>query len=314
MKILYIITQADGGGAQHYVLRLAQYFGGSIAAGTEAQELFDSAHNKQITAYQLRHLKRNINWHDLPAIFEIYNLVKKLKPDIIHLNSSKAGFVGSIGGKLAGAKVVFTAHGFRYNEPLSRPARLFYLLLEKFASYFRDYTIAVSEADRNSALQHHLVAAEKISTIHNGLSATAFLSRAAARQALNLPPDAYIFGTVAHFYPTKGLDTLITAVSQVKPFLAANCRFVLIGDGPEFKNCVAQITLLGLNDLFFLPGKISEAQVYLKAFDGFILPSRKEGFPYAILGSPASRIADYRHQCWRHKRSFGRCRTIGAKW
>jgi asparagine synthetase B (glutamine-hydrolysing) len=57
MKILYIITQADGGGAQKYVLTLAKHFGGIIAAGDEADELFKTAQNLKIPSYKLRHLK-----------------------------------------------------------------------------------------------------------------------------------------------------------------------------------------------------------------------------------------------------------------
>ena len=54
MKILYIITQADGGGAQNYVLTLAKHFGGAIAAGSEATQLFEAAYNLQLTTYNLK--------------------------------------------------------------------------------------------------------------------------------------------------------------------------------------------------------------------------------------------------------------------
>ena len=56
MEILYIITQADGGGAQKYVLNLAKHFRGSIAAGNEAKKLFDDARNLQLTTYNLKTL------------------------------------------------------------------------------------------------------------------------------------------------------------------------------------------------------------------------------------------------------------------
>src|SRR5574337_45429 len=139
MKILYVITLADGGGAQQYTLELAKYFKGAIAAGTEEQKLFADAQAAGLPTFGLRHLKRNINpWHDLLAIFELRRLIRELKPDIIHLNSTKAGFLGSIAGWLAGTKVVFTAHGFRYLEPLSPAGKRFYLMVEKFASLFRD--------------------------------------------------------------------------------------------------------------------------------------------------------------------------------
>src|SRR5580700_5834833 len=124
MKILYVINQADGGGAQKYVLDMAEHFKGSIAAGTEASQLFDQAKKRGINTFPLRHLKRNISpWHDLAAIFEIKKLILTERPDIIHLNSSKAGFLGSVAGRLAGVKVVFTAHGFFYFKNASWPVK-----------------------------------------------------------------------------------------------------------------------------------------------------------------------------------------------
>src|SRR5665213_2048423 len=97
MKILYVITQADGGGAQKYVLALAKHFGGEIAAGTESMQLFEAARAAGIPTHPLKYLKRNINplWDTL-ACFELLMLIRKLKPDIVHLNSSKAGFIGSL--------------------------------------------------------------------------------------------------------------------------------------------------------------------------------------------------------------------------
>src|SRR5579864_6756570 len=127
MNILYIITRADGGGAQRYVLSQARHFGGSVAAGTEDSALFEEAKKLGLRTFPLKHLKRDINlWHDFLALFEIRSLVKFLKPDVVHLNSTKAGFVGSVAAKMAGAKVVFTAHGFRFLEPLAPRSRAFY--------------------------------------------------------------------------------------------------------------------------------------------------------------------------------------------
>ena len=298
MKILYIITQADGGGAQKYVLALAKHFDGVIAAGDEASKLFDEAKRAGLAVYPLQHLKRNIHpWHDLLAIYEIQRLVKILKPDTVHLNSTKAGFLGSVGAKLAGAKVVFTAHGFRYLEPLSHSARAFYLAIEKLAGDFRDFIITVSGFDKKSALANNLIKPDKISTIHNGIPQIDFLTKEKARSILGLPLFSkegggsynFIFGTVANFYKTKGLDVLIDAVSLLPLGEGPGMRikddvlFVIIGNGQDFENCKLKIKNLGLESNFKLLGQVPEARTVLKAFDAFILPSRKEGFPFAIL-------------------------------
>lgn len=283
-SILYVITQADGGGAQKYVLALAGHFKGTIAAGNEATKLFEEASRLSLTHYPLNFLVRSINpIKDFKAILEIRKLVKRLKPDIVHLNSTKAGFLGSLACIGLKTKVIFTAHGFRFLEPLFPPSKVFYFLLEKIASFRRDYTITVSEKDKLSALKYHLVAKDNIQTIHNGLPNITFFAKDEARRQLHLPENLITFGTIANFYKTKGLDVLIKAVSLLHPSILDKCKFIIIGSGIEFEDLKLRIANFKLQNSFILTGSIPNACIYSKAFDAFILPSRKEGFPFAIL-------------------------------
>ena len=284
MRILYIITQADSGGAQNYVLALARHFGGAIAAGNEAEELFETAKNLNLTTFNLQHLKRNISpYHDLMAIWEIRQLIQSYEPDIVHLNSSKAGILGSFACLGLKTKVVFTAHGFVFNEPLSWPVRSFYLALEKEASRYRDQIITVSDADKESALRFNLMAPEKITTIHNGMAPIHFLTKEEAAAQLDLPANAFLFATIANLYKTKGMDLLLESIALLKAQVQEKCKFIIFGYGPEEQFLTSKIKTLQLNSRVILAGKTYRANQYLKAFHAYVLPSRKEGFPYALL-------------------------------
>lgn len=277
MRILYIITQADGGGAQKYTLALAKYFGGTIAAGDEANKLFDDAKSVGIETHRLTHLKRNINpWHDLLAIGEIRQLIKMLGPDIVHLNSTKAGVLGSFAAMGLKTKVVFTAHGFRFNEPLSLVSRQFYLALEKVASSYRDFIITASDADKKSALDNNLIEPNKIKTIHNGIGTIIFLTKGEARAALKLPMDKIIIGCVANFYKSKGVDVLAAGASMLANHVKNQVLVVLIGEERSDVNVQP-------SDIIIKLGKLENASKYLKAFDIIVIPSRKEGFPFVML-------------------------------
>ena len=185
MEILYIITSADGGGAQKYVLDLAERFGGGIAAGNEKSDLFEQARKLGLAVYPVNSLKRSISpINDIRAIFEIRRIIKSVNPDIVHLNSSKAGVLGGIAAKLAGKKVIFTAHGMYYftnTPPLKKWA---YTWAEKIAALFWDQIIAVSKQDADLALKHKHCGAKNISVIYNGLPPIIFLSKDHARQQL----------------------------------------------------------------------------------------------------------------------------------
>ncbi len=299
MKILYLITQADRGGAQKYTLALAKHFKGAIASGhatlrnepsgsdsksIDTQTLFDDAKKIEITTFPIKHLKRNLNpWHDILAIGEIRQLIKNYNPDILHLNSSKAGILGSFASIGLKTKTIFTAHGFVFNEPMSLIKKIFYIIAEKLASHFRDYIICVSNADKHSAQKYRLISPHQISTIYNGIEPINFLPKSEAQSFLKLPANKLIIGTIAGFYKTKGLDTLMQAMALMPNEIKSKMQIVLIGNGPEFKNLKLKIKNLKLEGIVLTPGSIDNASVYLKAFDIFILPSRKEGFPYTLL-------------------------------
>ena len=285
MSILYIITQADGGGAQKYVLALAKHFKGAIAAGSEAQKLFDDARNLQLTTYNLQHLRRSIHpWHDLVAMWEIRQLIRVLKPSVVHLNSTKAGVLGSFAAIGLKTKIVFTAHGFRFLEPLSNASKSFYLALEKTASAYRDFIITVSDADKKAALDNKLIAENKIQTIHNGLPKLQFLEKQEARKKLLLPENKILLGCVANFYKTKGLDILVDAISLLDDKIKNNIHLSIIGRSNHARDEVrSKILEYELGEKITLIDSLPMAYPYLSAFDVFILPSRKEGFPLVLL-------------------------------
>jgi glycosyltransferase involved in cell wall biosynthesis len=252
MKILYLITQADNGGAQKYVLSLAQHFNGEIAAG-EGRYLYEEAKKLNLPIHHLKHLKRKINLlEDFLAFIEIFRLIRRVNPEIVHVNSSKVGFLGSIAGKLCGKKIVFTAHGFVFLETKSVTARGFYIFSEWFASFFRDRIIAVSDEDRRQALKNKIISAKKIVTVHNGLGKIDFLDRTEARKQLNLSESEFVIGSIANFYQTKALDLLINAFGLLPKDLQQRYCLLIIGDGPEKINLTKLISSLGLSDRIIL--------------------------------------------------------------
>ncbi len=328
-KILYIITQSDWGGAQRYVFDLAinlqksQYRTAEgavhIAAGGSGP-LFDRLEAQKLPTTRLKHLKRPINpYHDLMAYFEIKKLLNHINPDIVHLNSSKAGFLGSLAAKKVGiAKIVYTAHGFVFNEPLPAWKKWLYKKIELASSKLIDKIICVSDFDRQTGIAGG-IDSEKLITIHNGIDVDTmnFLPReqailslrgAAATKQSNqrngqglqenlkqhddkiaavgstLPRNDRVIGCVANFYPSKGLDILIQAMTKI------DATLIIIGDGPEKKNLQLIAYNLQLQDKVLLVGSVPDAFKYLKAFDLFVLPSRKEGLPYVLLEAAAAGV------------------------
>lgn len=293
IKILYIITQDEMGGAQRYVLDLASSLEQNkyevlVLAGGGKQDLSSELKQRRIEVRTVKHLKRSINpFQDILAFFELKRIICDYKPDILHLNSSKAGAIGSLAGRMGGVKnIIFTAHGFAFLEPHPWLIRWIYFWAEKLATVFRKKIITVSEYDRQAAIKSGLGPTEKFVTVHNGIQIDVIpsettLSSGEAR-AQNDKQKWPIIGTIANLYPTKGLSYLLDAAKMViKDFPEA--KFVVIGEGRERKNLELRIRNYELKNNFFLIGAKKNASQYLSAFDIFVLPSLKEGFPYTIL-------------------------------
>ncbi len=280
-KILYIITQSQWGGAQRYVFDLAVGFQAefevSVACGGDGRLLEELEKNK-IKVFKLKNLEREIDAKkDWLAFWEIFKLVKMERPDVVHTNSSKAEILGNLAARLAGTKrIIFTAHGFAFNEELKFFKKQFYVFWERFANLFSDRIICVSHFDLASGLKNKVAKKEKMTVIHNGIEIKEQVL------VLSKEKEKIIIGSVANLYKNKGLEYFIRAVAILKVEKLNNLEFQVVGQGQERKFLETEIKRLSL-DNFKLLGFQAEPEKYLQQLDIFVLPSLKEGFPYAIL-------------------------------
>lgn len=313
MRILYIITQGEQGGGQKHVLDLAK---GMIKKDYEVFVATGRIENESDTwlekkiennFLEIKILQREINISkDMKAIFEILKVLRKIKPDILHLHSSKAGFVGALAGFIykiffGKLKIIYTVHGFVFLEPMNFLKKYFYSFLEFFSSFLRDFTILISEKDLQVGKKFLILRKQKnYKLIYNGLDKnlqTEILNKTEAKNFIfnkigkDFSEDTKIVGTVANFYKTKGLEFLIDSAQKIvkeKP----KTIFVVFGSGEDIyrKELEKRILKNGLENNFFLLGKVENAFKYLKGLDIFALTSLKEGLPYCLLEAKLSDI------------------------
>jgi glycosyltransferase involved in cell wall biosynthesis len=291
-KIFLAITKgAPYGGAQEYVYALATHlpeeqFDVSVICGV-GDALPQKLEAAGLQVLRLPHLQRDISiLAEIRSFFALIKILRAERPDVLHTNSSKMGFLGALAGRIAGVPhIVFTGHAWAFNE--SRPwlSRFFFYHLHWKTIFLSDVTIAVSEKTRRD-VQGMWFVQSKIHVVRNGIGPIAFLDRTAARAELEKvskgpfdTTDITIIGTISELHKNKGLDLLIQACQD----LPEHVSVVIIGDGEEKASLTMLIQKLGLKEKVFLLGRIPEARQLLPAFDIFTLTSRTEALPYALL-------------------------------
>src|SRR3989344_6929292 len=121
-KVMYLITKATWGGAQRYVYDLStnipkSEFEPIVAYGTRGK-LADELEPAGIATRQLPSLGRDVAIvSDIKSFFEMLRIIRELKPDVVHLNSSKAAALGALAARIARApNIIFTVHGWPFGE------------------------------------------------------------------------------------------------------------------------------------------------------------------------------------------------------
>lgn len=303
MKILYIITKSNWGGAQRHVFDLSTSMKANghevwVALGGEGilkKKLEDAG----VYTFTIANMSKEVNvYKDTGSFREICNVIKNKKPDIIHLHSPKAAGLGSLAGRLFGVKkIITTVHGWTFNE--SRP------IYEKVSIAFFSWltmllshtTILLSEKEFKQATYFPWVK-NKLRLVPLGIKPITFISVDGAKQSLAKTlgmefAEFYkknIVATIAELHPNKGLsyliDAMVTVVEQQN-----NTLCLIIGEGQDHEKLEEQIKTKKLENKIFLTGRIDGASEYLKAINVFVLPSIKEGLPYVILESGMAGVA-----------------------
>lgn len=308
MKVLHLITKSSWGGAQRCVYDLAldaRAAGEDVAVALGGDgPLAEKLRAAGVRVVPIPSLARDIDLAtEVRATGDIWRIVGEERPDVLHLHSSKAGGLGALVGRLRRVPaIVFTAHGWAFNEARPEWQRLLIRWLHVLTVLLAHRTVAVAAAIPRQLGWGWLVG-HRFVVIQNGIDAPTFRSGEAARRAiaerspeaaavLANAGDAPLVGAIAELHPIKGLDSLIDACAELArrypdlPFGA-----IIVGDGEARADLEARIVLAGLGGRVALAGFVPDAATLLPAFGVFAMPSRSEAMPLALLEAGAAGLA-----------------------
>lgn len=282
MKILFIITKTEAGGAQTHVYQMATAL---RERGHEARImsrpggwLEQVAREEQIGFCPNPHLTNEFNpLRDIRAGIAIGASVRTFKPDIVSCHSSKAGIIArlAIRGRVP---TIFTAHGWGFAERGFLASRFVYIPCEKLAAWYTRKLICVSQYLYDVAREHHIAPASRLVVIHNGV------------EPVPERPEKQLDGIVRILFvgrlvSQKDPETLLQAYASLPDAVRLKTRLRIIGDGDKKPALESFVKTHGLAGRVEMLGAVERRAVLeeLLASDIFVLTTHYEGLPRTAI-------------------------------
>ena len=279
MRILYLITKAERGGAQSVLweLLLAHKEKGDnvlLISGSNGY-LIDQAISFGFETKIISTLGNTFNPLSIFKTFKnLQHIARDFCPDVVSIHSSFAGFIGrlALGRKYP---TIFTAHGIAFTEGAPLWRKPIAIVAEFIAARFCKKIIAVSENDRKNIKKFLLLRDEKIVTVHNGVSVEEGVS---ANKT-----NSIVF--VGRLVPPKQPEVLVYALYILRDKGVELPKLSIIGDGAQRSVLEKLIKNLDLSAYVHIMGECDANLVRktLRESSVFVLPTLWEGFPMTIL-------------------------------
>jgi glycosyltransferase involved in cell wall biosynthesis len=284
------VTEALGGGVLYCIALLANRQVGagddvtivhSIRADTPSEAELDKIFDKRIRR-QVVDMKTRVGLRDIASTVALFREIRKARPDVIHLHSSKAAALGRVVAKLLGMvdRTIYSPHGFSFlKQDISRRKAGFYLIIERLLHAMGGNIVACSRSERQYA-SRLLGHAQRISLVENAIDTTGLAAR---REGEGRSTTICTSGRVAYQKAPWRFSKLARLIGRDKR-IDPQAKFVWFGDGDvdSVKEWIDQ-SVVELTGWI----KTSDLRRRLAECDLFVLPSLWEGMPIALIEAQA---------------------------
>ena len=311
LRVLRLITRLNIGGPSIQAITLSERLAprgfttrlvhGSLGEGEGDMRYLLSP---SADVEHLPSLRRELSpQNDYAAFTRVSAILRDFRPQIVHTHMAKAGAIGRAAAALYNrsaapherARVVHTYHGHVLEGYFSAPRTAFFVGAERLLARSTDRIVAISPAIRDELLlQHRIGRSDQYRVVPLGFDLSAFAliddrARAAARESLGIAASAHVVSTVGRLTAIKQhhlfLETARLVANQDPAAL-----FLIAGDGELRAGLEQTARDFGLADrVRFLGWRRDLATIY-GASDVFLLTSRNEGTPVALIESLASGV------------------------
>lgn len=237
--------------------------------------------------------------NDVRALWALARTLRQWRPHVVHTHMAKAGTVGRLAALLYNllnrgpkAKLIHTYHGHVFEGYFDARTTKLFLAIERWLAKHTDSIVAISPQVRDDVITTYKIAVPaQVSIIPLGFDLAPFLTitaedRVRARLELNVPTHAVVITTVGRLTAIKSQSLLLRAAAHLKS--SSRFQFVVVGDGELRHDLESEARTLGVADVTRFLGWRGDLQKIYAATDIFVLTSRNEGTPVALIEAMAA--------------------------
>lgn len=270
---------------------------------SEGEELKEVRENEGIMMEAINMSRKITPFQDLKSLWEMWNFLRKEKPQIVHTHTPKAGIIGMLAARLAGVPHrLHTVAGLPLMEATGIKRKILNFV-EKLTYSSATRVYPNSKGLYDFILQNNFTQSNKLKIIANGSSNginTTFFSpeqvseteKAALREKLNIQPDDFVFVFVGRIVSDKGINELIKAFSELQT--AENneltgIKLLLVGGLESDLDPLNPETLAEINQNkdIISAGFQQDVRPFFAISDALAFPSYREGFPNVVMQAGA---------------------------
>ena len=226
---------------------------------------------------------------DLGAVARLAAAFRELAPDLVHLHTGRATWLGGLGARRAGRPAITTRRMDREVRRGWRTRVVYGPLPRALGGPLVRRAVAISPAVERCLLEGG-VDARIVRVIASSVdpdAARPLVAREDTRRALGADDDELVLLTLASLVPRKGIDVLVDALGLLAARGAAPVAWIA-GEGEQRAALEARAAGLGLGGRVRFLGRRDDARDLLAACDAFVLPARREGLGVAALEAMAA--------------------------
>ena len=270
---------------------------------SEGEELREVHENEGIVMEAINMSRKITPFQDLKSLWEMWNFLRKEKPQIVHTHTPKAGIIGMLAARLAGVPHrLHTVAGLPLMEAIGTKRKILNFV-EKLTYSSATRVYPNSKGLYDFILQNNFTQSNKLKIIangsSNGIDTTFFspdqvteLERVTLREKLNIQPDNFVFVFVGRIVSDKGINELIKAFSELQAAEnnePAGIKLLLVGGLENDLDPLNPETLVEINqnkDIISV-GFQQDVRSFFAIADALVFPSYREGFPNVVMQAGA---------------------------